>query len=812
MTGTQSPLTYAAGSGVALGSGTSAPTKNTSVPASSSTRQRTKSRQKSRHKCQLLQDAATNHRSLDDQIHFYHQDKPYYEFTNFYSATVNIDGKSWPTTEHYFQAQKFVGTPYVEKIRNLPTPRDAFQLSRDPQVSRWRRSDWESVKDDVMLRALRVKFSSSRVLCDKLCGTGMKELVEHTSNDSYWGDGGDGSGRNKLGKILMQVRRELKATRPPYTSPYAQENHNNPQTKSATSTISPNVSSSRPKNTPVQSLPPGSSSVSQPSKSCTSVAGELHTGRSTLPNSTSKVSSTSTDLPRPSSGAKDSEPPEESIGNTAHKQSSTVLPKSKCNPIPHTLRVRRSNSCPNLSSSHLSYTHLPGVASVVLGQKSSFAGMLLEQTGDMVETTVLPKTSYHSYNPVRTPARMSHSNSCPSSLPHTAYLGTVHCAPVKSRQRHKKITSSVVNGVCEESGKTKKSTSITSPKHCSSPTHTTLSRRHRSDLSCSRSSFTPLSNLPEGSTSKSKSHSSSNPAHTSLSRRHRSALSCSRSTSTPLPESAKQSTSKTDSAHTSLSRRYRNDPSSSRSPFTPLSNLPEGASKQSTSITVSHSRSNPAHTTLSRRHRSDLSCSRSTFTPLSNLPEGSTSKSKSHSSSNPAHTSLSRRHRSDLSCSRSTLTPLPESAKQSTSKTDSAHTSLSRRYRSDPSSSRSPFTPLSNLPEGASKQSTSITVSHSRSNPAHTTLSRRYKENLTRSPLFNHSLLSLRPTTSSVSGSSTSCGRAAEVFGCTGKAFESNPKQTTSKNFTCVFRKEQFESDFTEEKFESTPYLIQWGA
>jgi ribA/ribD-fused uncharacterized protein len=154
-----------------------------------------------------------------NQIRFYNHGEPYYEFTNFYPTNVFIDGKNWPTTEHYFQAQKFVGTPYVEKIRRLPSPRDAFQLSRDPLVSRWRRSDWESVKDDIVLKALRVKFSENVVLREKLRGTGEKELVKHTSNDSYWGDGGNGLGQNKLGKLLMQVRRELKEKYGPYTSP-----------------------------------------------------------------------------------------------------------------------------------------------------------------------------------------------------------------------------------------------------------------------------------------------------------------------------------------------------------------------------------------------------------------------------------------------------------------------------------------------------------------------------------------------------------------------------------------------------------------
>jgi ribA/ribD-fused uncharacterized protein len=154
-----------------------------------------------------------------DEIWFYNRDEPYYEFTNFYPCSVPIDGKIWPTTEHYFQAQKFVGTPYLDKIRRLPSPRDAFQLSRDPLVSRWRRGDWESVKDNIMLKALRIKFSDSLKLRDKLRSTGEKRLVEHTSNDSYWGDGGNGTGQNKLGWLLMQVRSELKEKYGPYIPP-----------------------------------------------------------------------------------------------------------------------------------------------------------------------------------------------------------------------------------------------------------------------------------------------------------------------------------------------------------------------------------------------------------------------------------------------------------------------------------------------------------------------------------------------------------------------------------------------------------------
>ena len=150
-------------------------------------------------------------------IKFYNRDEPYYEFTNFYRAPVDIDGQHWPSTEHYFQAQKFVGTPYSEVIRGLSSAREAFQLSRDPAVSRWRRSDWDSVKDDVMLKALRCKFAQHPNLMKKLWETGDRELIEHTTNDSYWADGGGGGkGLNKLGKLLMKVRDEIVKVHGPY--------------------------------------------------------------------------------------------------------------------------------------------------------------------------------------------------------------------------------------------------------------------------------------------------------------------------------------------------------------------------------------------------------------------------------------------------------------------------------------------------------------------------------------------------------------------------------------------------------------------
>ena len=150
--------------------------------------------------------------SEEEPIKFYNRSDPYYEFTNFYmaSAPVAIDNKLWPTTEHYYQAQKFnYGTFYYEKILQLPSPREAFRFSRTPQAYKEVKKNWEFIKDGVMLTALRAKFLQNEDLKQLLLKTRNRKLVEHTANDSYWGDGGDGSGQNRLGELLMAVRDEL---------------------------------------------------------------------------------------------------------------------------------------------------------------------------------------------------------------------------------------------------------------------------------------------------------------------------------------------------------------------------------------------------------------------------------------------------------------------------------------------------------------------------------------------------------------------------------------------------------------------------
>lgn len=149
---------------------------------------------------------------MSQTIKFYRVDDDYGCFSNFAAYPILLEQKLCPTSEHFFQAKKFAGPPLAEEIRNTISPMDAARLghNRDWPL----RSDWDEVKDDIMRRAVYAKFCQHSDLRKILLATGEAEIVEHTINDNYWGDGGDGSGRNMLGQILMQVRQLCKTNEP----------------------------------------------------------------------------------------------------------------------------------------------------------------------------------------------------------------------------------------------------------------------------------------------------------------------------------------------------------------------------------------------------------------------------------------------------------------------------------------------------------------------------------------------------------------------------------------------------------------------
>ena len=141
-------------------------------------------------------------------IHFYRVSEPFGALSNFSPHPFQLKGVTWPTSEHYFQAQKFAGSPDEEEIRTTASPMIAARMGRDRK--RPLRGDWETVKEQIMREALHAKFTQHADIRELLLSTGDALLIEHTKNDRYWADGGDGTGRNRLGHLLMELRDELR--------------------------------------------------------------------------------------------------------------------------------------------------------------------------------------------------------------------------------------------------------------------------------------------------------------------------------------------------------------------------------------------------------------------------------------------------------------------------------------------------------------------------------------------------------------------------------------------------------------------------
>jgi ribA/ribD-fused uncharacterized protein len=132
--------------------------------------------------------------------------------SNFYSSPITFDNQSWPTAEHLYQALKTTDAETRETIRQLSTPREAKLLGQIVAL----RPDWDNVKFTYMLQVVRLKFHRNPELRAKLLATGDAEIVEgNIWHDNLWGDCSCERcqyipGLNRLGKILMQVRAELR--------------------------------------------------------------------------------------------------------------------------------------------------------------------------------------------------------------------------------------------------------------------------------------------------------------------------------------------------------------------------------------------------------------------------------------------------------------------------------------------------------------------------------------------------------------------------------------------------------------------------
>ncbi len=140
---------------------------------------------------------------------FLSRSDPENRFGTHASLSFELEGKRWPTVEHYFQGMKFSDETQQEKVRNAPTPQQARKLGRKRHKSF--RKDWKKVRETVMTRGVYTRCRTHPDLADELLATGDQKIVENSNFDYFWGCGRDRRGENAYGRVLMNVRAKLRS-------------------------------------------------------------------------------------------------------------------------------------------------------------------------------------------------------------------------------------------------------------------------------------------------------------------------------------------------------------------------------------------------------------------------------------------------------------------------------------------------------------------------------------------------------------------------------------------------------------------------
>lgn len=145
-------------------------------------------------------------------IRFYRSnEKPYGAFSNLYRRELALDGQTFPTAEHAYQAAKARRPEVRDWILAAPSP--ALLAMAAHGLYQWDIvPDWSRIKFDRMRAVLRAKFTQHADLRELLLATGTARLVESGTVDNavnrLWGEV-NGKGKNMLGVLLMELREQL---------------------------------------------------------------------------------------------------------------------------------------------------------------------------------------------------------------------------------------------------------------------------------------------------------------------------------------------------------------------------------------------------------------------------------------------------------------------------------------------------------------------------------------------------------------------------------------------------------------------------
>lgn len=138
-------------------------------------------------------------------INFWKTTDEYGFLSNFSHHPIIVNGKTYKSCEHYYQAMKTTNEDDHELVRTAQSSKKSKEIAYTLEM----RPDWEEIKYDVMKTALRNKANQWDFIKRRLIETGDTPLAENSPKDAIWGLGADGNGKNLLGKAWMDIRAEI---------------------------------------------------------------------------------------------------------------------------------------------------------------------------------------------------------------------------------------------------------------------------------------------------------------------------------------------------------------------------------------------------------------------------------------------------------------------------------------------------------------------------------------------------------------------------------------------------------------------------
>lgn len=131
------------------------------------------------------------------------------DLSPFSAHQIEIWGEVFPTFEHAYQASRIKPGLERDAIKNARSPMDAWREGQKyKDESRLKVEGFD--KNAVVEELFRTKLAQHPDIPEILKESGERELLKVYGADSYWGTGEDGLGENRMGKLWMKLRGELR--------------------------------------------------------------------------------------------------------------------------------------------------------------------------------------------------------------------------------------------------------------------------------------------------------------------------------------------------------------------------------------------------------------------------------------------------------------------------------------------------------------------------------------------------------------------------------------------------------------------------